>query len=96
MKTTQIPVPVSACKNIIRVDFNSQLDVADFYNLETLKLPKPSEVLNSNTIAETLDLIKTHNRAIGRKLGKGAASKKLTAFQKSELESQRVTLKKIW
>ena len=61
--------------------------------MKTLKLPKPSEVFNSNTIAETLDLIKTHNRAIGQKLGKGRASKKLT-LQRSEIESQKATLKK--
>ena len=93
-KTTHIPVPVSARKDIIRVDFDSQLDVSDFYNLKTLKLSKPSEVFNSNTIAETFNLIKTHNRAIGQKLGKGTASKKLTAMQKTEIESQRETLKK--
>ena len=93
-KTTHIPVPVSARKDIIRVDFDSQLDNSDLYNLKTLKLPKPSEVFNSNMIAETLDLIKTHNRAIGQKLGKGTASKKLTTLQKSEIESQRETLKK--
>ena len=94
IKTTHIPVPVSARKDIIRVDFDSQLDDSDLYNLKTLKLCKPSEVFNSNTIAETLDLIKTHNRAIGQKLGKGTASKKLTALQKGEIESQRETLKK--
>ena len=87
-------MPVSARKDIIRVDFDSQLVVSDFYNLKTLKLPKPSEVFNSNTIAETLYLIKTRKRAIGQKLGKGAASKKLTPLEKSELESQKETLKK--
>ena len=87
-------MPVSARKDIIRVDFDSQVDVSDFYNLKTLKLPKPSEVFYSNTIAETLDLIKTRNRAIGQKLGKGPASKKLAAFEKSEIESQKATLKK--
>ena len=94
VKATHIPVPVSARKDIMRVDFDSQLDVSDFYNLKTLKLPKPSEVFNSNMLAETLDLIKTRNRAIGQKLGKGPASKKLTPLEKSEIESQRETLKK--
>ena len=94
VRTTHISVPVSARKDIINVDFDNQLDASDFYNLKTLKLPKPSEVFNSNKIAGTLDLIKTHNRAIGQKLGKGQASKKLTASEKSEFESQRATLKK--
>ena len=79
LKTTHIPVPVSARKDIMRVDFDSQLDDSDLYNLKTSKLLKPSEVFNSNTISETFDSIKTHNRAIGKKLGKGAASKKITA-----------------
>ena len=91
---THIPVPVSTRKDIMRVDFDSQLDDSDLYNLKTMKLLKPSEVFNSNTITGTLDSIKTHNRAIGQKLGKGAASKKITAGEKSQLESQRATLKK--
>ena len=91
---THIPVPVSTHKDIMRVDFDSQLDDSDLYNLKTMKLLKPSEVFNSNTITETLDSIKTHNRAIGQKLGKGTASKKITAGEKSQLESQRATLKK--
>ena len=93
-RTTHIPVPVSAREDILNVDFDNQLDISDFYNLNTLKLPKPSEAFKSNKIAETLDSIKTHNRAIGQKLGKGAASKKLTASDKSQLESQRATLNK--
>ena len=65
MKTT---VPVSARKDIIRVDFDRQLDASDFYNLKTLKLPKPSEVLNLNTMAETLYHInKIRNREIVQK-----------------------------
>ena len=88
---THIPVPVSTHKDIKIVDFDSQLDATDFDNLKTLKLAKPSK---SNTIAKTLDSIKTHNRAIGPKLGKGPPSKKLTAIEKSEIESQRETLKK--
>ena len=94
VKTTHIPVPVSARKDIMTVDFDSQLDISDFNNLKSLNLLKPSEVFKSNTIVETLDSIKTHNRAIGQKLGKGAASKKITAGEKSQLESQRATLKK--
>jgi hypothetical protein len=70
------------------------LDISDFNNLKSLNLLKPSEVFKSNTIVETLDSIKTHNRAIGQKLGKGAASKKITPGEKSQLESQRATLKK--
>ena len=94
VRTTHIPVPVSAREDIISVDFDNQLDVSDFDNLRTMNLPKPSEAFKTNKIAETLESIKTHNRAIGQKLGKGPASKKLTASDKSQLESQRVTLKK--
>ena len=94
VKTTHIPVPVSPRKDIIRVDFDSPLDVSNFHNWKTLKFPKPSKVFNSNTIAETLDLIKTPKRANGQKLGMGPASKKLTVFQKTEIESQKATLKK--
>ena len=60
---------------------------------KSLNLLKPSKVFNSNSIVETLDSIKTHNRTIGQKLEKGAASKKITAREKSQLESQRATLK---
>ena len=88
VKTTHIPVLVSARKDIMTVDFDNQLDISDFNNLKSLNLLKPSEVFKSNTIVETLDSIKTHNRAIGQKLGKGAASKKITAVEKSQLESQ--------
>ena len=68
-------MPVSARKDIIRVDFDSQLDTSDFDNLKTSKLLKSSEVYNSNTIAKTLDLRKTYNRVIGQKLGESAPSK---------------------
>ena len=94
MKTTHIPVPVSARTDIMIVDFDSQLDATNFDNLKTLKLAKPSEVFKSNTIAKSLGSTNTHNRAIGQKLGRGAASKKLTVFEKSEIESQRETLRK--
>ena len=44
MKTTHILVPVSARKDIMIVDFDSQLDVTDFDNLKILKFAKPREV----------------------------------------------------
>ena len=37
VKTTHIPVPASARNDIMIVDFDSQLDVSDFYNWKTLK-----------------------------------------------------------
>ena len=42
VKTTHIPVPVSARKDIMMVDFDSQLDISDSNNLKSLNLLKPS------------------------------------------------------
>ena len=59
-----------------------------------MKLPLPSEVYETDTISQTLDKIKTYNKSIGRFLGIGISSKKISNAKKVQLESQRDTLKK--
>ena len=92
-----IPLPVapsSSRRDPIRVDLDEGFDRQDVDNLIELKLRLPSEVYESDTIPETLDKIKTHNKSIGQFLGNGPSSKKISNAKKLQLESQRDTLKK--
>jgi hypothetical protein len=52
----------------------------------------PSLVFKNKTIEETLENIKTENRSIGQKLGKGPVGQKVEANEKDIYRSQKKTL----
>jgi hypothetical protein len=57
---------------LIKVDLDSGLDDIDIQNLQDMNFELPSEVFENQQIEETLNKIKTENRSIGQKLGKGS------------------------
>ena len=92
--TSHIPVPVSSRKEIIEVNLDQHLDQQDIDNLNDMKLPLPSKVYETDSIAQTLQSVKSHNRSINQYLGTGPASKSSSKDTKKTLESQRTTLLK--
>ena len=95
--TSHIPLPiapVSSRRDIIKVNLDEQLDRQDIDNLNDMKLPLPSKVYETDTISQTLNKVKTHNKSIGQYLGIGAPSKSISKDAKAALESQKNTLKK--
>ena len=92
--TSHIPVPVSSRKNIIKVNLDSHLDQQDIDNLNDMKLPLPSKVFETDSIAQTLQSVKSHNKSIGQYLGTGPASKSVSKDAKATLESHKATLQK--
>ena len=73
--TSHIPVKVSSRRDIIRVNLDEHLDKQDIDNLNDMKLPLPSKVYETNSLAETLKSVKSHNKSLGQYLGIGPASK---------------------
>ena len=95
--TSHLPIPiapVSSRRDIIKVNLDEQLDQQDLDNLKDMKLPLPSKVYETDTISQTLNKVKTHNKSIGQYLGIGPSSKSISKDAKAALESQKNTLKK--
>jgi hypothetical protein len=82
----------SASPDFLKVDLDAGLNDTDKENLQDMSFELPSVVFKDNRIADTLEKIKTENRSIGQKLGKGAPGQKLTAKDKNIYESQKKTL----
>ena len=59
-----------------------------------MKLPLPSKVYETDTISQTLNKVKTHNKSMGQYLGIGPSSKSISKDAKAAFESQKNTLKK--
>lgn len=78
---------------IINIDLDADLNQTDIENLQNMSLDLPSVVFKSKQIEETLDKIKTENRSIGQKLGKGSSAsdreKKIYASQRKTLAIYR-------
>jgi hypothetical protein len=95
--TSHLPIPiapVSSRRDIIKVNLDEQLDQQDLDNLKDMKLPLPSKVYETDTISQTLNKVKTHNKSIGQYSGIGPSSKSISKDAKTALESQKNTLKK--
>ena len=92
--TSHIPVPVSSRKDIIKVNLDSHLDQQDIDNLIDMKLPLPIKVYETDTISQTLQSVKSHNKSIGQYLGVGPASKGISKDAKATIESHKATLQK--
>jgi hypothetical protein len=57
---------------LVKIDLDSGLNDIDIQNLQDMNFELPSEVFENQQIEETLNKIKTENRSIGQKLGKGS------------------------
>jgi hypothetical protein len=57
---------------LIKIDLDSGLNDLDIRNLQDMKLDLPSVVFKNKKIEETLNQVKTENRSLGQKLGKGS------------------------
>ena len=87
----QLPPITQMSPEYLKVDLDIGLNETDKENLQDLSFELPSVVFRDKTIGETLDKIKTENRIIGQKLGKGQKAS-LTARDKDIYVSQRKTL----
>jgi hypothetical protein len=74
---------------IIKIDLDADLNETDIENLQDMSLDLPSVVFKNKQIEETLDKIKTENRSIGQKLGRGSNA---SEREKQIYTSQRKTL----
>ena len=75
---------------VIKVDLNSELNETDKRNLQDMNFDMPSLVFTRKKIEATIGKIKTENRRIGQKLGKGSDA---TEQEREKYESCRKTLK---
>ena len=66
----ELPAIAQASPDIVKVDFDANLDEIDRENLQDMSFELPSVVFKNKTVEETLEKIKTENRSIGQKLGK--------------------------
>ena len=85
----EIPAIASASPELVKVDLDAQLNLTDLENLEDMRFDLPSVVFKNKMVEETLEKIKTENRSIGQKLGKGS---KLDAKEIVIYESRKHTL----
>jgi hypothetical protein len=69
------PQTSSPMKDYIKINLDADLNQTDIENLQDMSLDLPSIVFKNKEIEETLDKIKTENRSIGQKLGKGSGVK---------------------
>jgi hypothetical protein len=84
--------PLDPIQEVVKIDFDQGLNDTDKENLQDLSLELPSIVFENKTFEETLEKIKTENRSIGQRLGKGAPSKNVTEKEKELYESRKATL----
>lgn len=88
------PLAIGTEEETIRVDLDSGLDELDIHNLQLMGFELPSKVFkNIKQIERTIAKIKTENRRIGQKLGKGSDAsseeKDLYKSYKRTLENYR-------
>jgi hypothetical protein len=83
-------VPTSP--EFLRVNLDAGLNETDKENLQDMSFELPSVVFSNKLIEETLEKIKTENRSIGQKLGKGSVGQKITSKDKEIYDSRRNTL----
>jgi len=81
-----------ASPEFMKVDLDAGLNETDRENLQDMGFELPSLVFKNKTIEETLKNIKTENRSIGQKLGKGPVGQKAEAKEKEVYRSQKKTL----
>jgi hypothetical protein len=82
--------PEVGSREVIKVDLDSDLDETDKRNLQDMNFDMPSVVFKNKKIEATIAKIKTENRRIGQKLGRGSDA---TELEKEKYESFKKTLK---
>jgi hypothetical protein len=82
--------PEVGSSEVINVDLNSDLNETDKRNLQDMNFDMPSVVFTNKKIEATIAKIKTENRRIGQKLGRGSDA---TEQEKEKYESFKKTLK---
>ena len=85
----ELPAITPTSPELLKVDLDAGLNQTDRKNLEDMKFELPSVVFKNKTIETTLEKIKTENRSIGQKLGKG---QKVEVYERKVYESQKHTL----
>jgi len=69
----EAPLEAAATEEeLITIDLDSGLDELDVRNLQDMGFQLPSEVFKNKEIEKTIAKIKTENRRIGQKVGKGS------------------------
>jgi len=82
--------PEVGSSEVIKVDLDSDLNETDKRNLQDMNFDMPSVVFTNKKIEATIAKIKTENRRIGQKLGRGSDA---TEQEKEKYESFKKTLK---
>jgi hypothetical protein len=82
--------PEVGSSEVIKVDLDSDLNETDKRNLQDMNFDMPSVVFTNKKIEATIAKIKTENRRIGQKLGRGSDA---TEQEKEKYESYKKTLK---
>ena len=85
----ELPAITPISPELLKVDLDAGLNETDRENLEDMVFELPSVVFKNKTIQTTLDNIKTENRSIGQKLGKG---QKVEEYERQVYESRKRTL----
>src|SRR5277367_555905 len=88
----ELPPITPVSPEFMNVDLDAGLDETDRENLQDMGFELPSLVFKNKTIEETIENIKTENRSIGQKLGKGPVGQKVEAKEKEIYRSQKKTL----
>jgi hypothetical protein len=89
--------PEVGSSEVIKVDLDSDLNETDKRNLQDMNFDMPSVVFTNKKIEATIAKIKTENRRIGQKLGRGSEARgrfgDATELEKEKYESFKKTLK---
>jgi hypothetical protein len=86
--------PEVGSREVIKVDLDSDLDETDKRNLQDMNFDMPSVVFKNKKIEATIAKIKTENRRIGQKLGRGSEARgRFGGLEKEKYESFKKTLK---
>jgi hypothetical protein len=88
----ELPPITPVSPEFMKVDLDAGLNETDRENLQDMGFELPSLVFKNKTTEETLENIKTENRSIGQKLGKGPVGQKVEAKEKEVYRSQKKTL----
>jgi hypothetical protein len=88
----ELPAITHLSPEFMKVNLDARLNETDRENLQDMGFELPSLVFKNKMIEETLENIKTENRSIGQKLGRGPVSQKVDTKEKEVYQSRKKTL----
>ena len=88
----ELPAITPTSPDFMKINLDAGFDETDIENLQDMSFELPSVVFKNKTIEETLEKIKTENRSIGQKLGKGSVGQNITSKDKEIYASRKQTL----